>query len=94
MEEGAKKDIRVSFWIVNDKYTTESKNSLCPWPFERSYFSSDLRIVPCCMIGNPDKFELTKGSNFSDSWFSNKYINFRENHLEGKIPNICKSCYE
>ena len=94
VELGNKKNIRVSFWIVNDKYSVKSKNTLCPWPFERSYVSSDLRIVPCCMIGNPDKYELAKGSNLTDGWFSKKYIQFRENHLRGKIPAICKSCYE
>ena len=37
---GNKKNVRVSFWVINEKYSSESKETLCPWPFERSYIFS------------------------------------------------------
>ena len=42
------------FWNTTSKYSTETPEALCPWPFERAYISPDQRVVPCCVIGNPD----------------------------------------
>jgi len=92
--QGSKYGIDVAFWNVTDKFSTKSIESLCPWPFERSYISSDMRAVPCCMIGNPDTFEIAKIKNsFSSVWNSASYEKFREAHISGQIPEVCKSCY-
>ena len=52
------KSIRLSFWDVSSKYSSSTRDQICPWPFERTVITSDFRLVPCCMIGNPDTFEL------------------------------------
>ena len=52
---GNKNNIKVEYWSISEKF---NNNNICHWPFERFYISSDLRIVPCCMIGNPDHFEI------------------------------------
>lgn len=88
------KGIKLGFWDVNDKFDTTSWKNLCPWPFERAVVTSDLRTVPCCMIGDPDKFEIGKGKTFLVNWKSEEYKDFRQAHLDGKIPDICKSCYK
>lgn len=83
--------VRVSFWDVSDKFDAEH---LCPWPFERAVVTSDSRTVPCCMIGDPDKFELGKGLSFMKAWKSDEYKDFRASHLAGQIPEVCRGCYK
>lgn len=83
--------IDLTFWDISTKY---SKDNLCPWPFERAYISSDKKVVPCCMIGNPDIFSFGEIKNFADVWNGKEYIEFRQKHILGDIPNICKFCYK
>ena len=83
--------VRVSFWDVAEKFDQEN---LCPWPFERAVVTSDSRTVPCCMIGDPDKFELAKGMTFLKAWKSDEYKDFRAAHLSGQIPSVCRGCYK
>lgn len=83
--------VNVTFWDISDKY---SQTNLCPWPFERAYISSDKKVVPCCMIANPDTFHFGILNNtFEDIWNSQRYVQFREAHLSGKVPDVCKYCY-
>lgn len=90
---GAEGGVKVSFWDVSAKFDTDEIAHLCPWPFERAVVTSDLRTVPCCMIGDPDKFELGAGEGFLAAWLGQDYREFRQAHLDGKIPHVCKSCY-
>jgi pyrroloquinoline quinone biosynthesis protein E len=93
---GEKNNVRVSFWSVADKFDAKKSENLCPWPFERAVVTSDLRTVPCCMIGDPDAYEIGRGSGkkFTELWNGQEYVAFREAHLKGEIPEICKSCYK
>lgn len=90
--------VKVRFWSVNDKYDTDSVDNLCPWPFERAYVASDERIVPCCYIGNPDVYQIDKqlgeDVSFADVWFGDTYAKFRQDHLDGRIPDACAGCYK
>ncbi len=102
---GSSLGINVAFWNINEKYDVLNPNSLCEWPFERSYISSDSRVVPCCMVADPDTFELNADSkmsgkekewSFLEIWNSKQYQNFRKSHLSGdfeKLPKICQGCY-
>ena len=96
VSDGKKAGVRVSFWTLNDKFDASSIHTLCPWPFERAVVSSDSRVVPCCMIGNPDAYEIGRGirTTFSDIWFGKEYQKFRQDHLSGNIPAKCKLCYK
>ncbi len=85
------KGIKLGFWNVNEKFDGEN---LCPWPFERAVVTSDLRTVPCCMIGDPDKFEIGRGKSFGENWHGEEYRQFRLAHIAGNIPQVCKSCYK
>jgi MoaA/NifB/PqqE/SkfB family radical SAM enzyme len=80
-----------------EKYRTGDRKTLCPWPFERAFVSSDLRVVPCCYIGNPDIIQigstLTGQETITDVWRSEAYKEFRRAHLTGNIPTVCKGCY-
>ncbi len=88
---GKKEGVKVAFWDVSSKFDDKNK---CPWPFSRAVVTSDLRTVPCCMIGDPDKFELGKGMTFMKAWNSDEYQDFRAAHLSGQIPSVCKGCYK
>ena len=92
---GELRGVRVSFWQVNEKFSTESPEKLCPWPFQQAVVTSDLRTVPCCMIGDPDAFEIGAGSGkgFGELWQGDEYLAFRQAHLDGQIPKICRACY-
>src|SRR5262245_57850993 len=89
---GELRGIRVSFWDVSEKFEARP-GKRCPWPFERAVVTSDLRTVPCCMIGEPDAFEIGKGKPFLENWRGDEYRAFRQAHLDGNIPSICKACY-
>lgn len=93
LELGNKKNVKVRFWNITKKYSVKKKN-LCPWPFDRSYISSDNKIVPCCMIGNPDSFKIGEYNSLKDAWHSKEYQKFREGHINGNLPDVCKFCYE
>ncbi len=90
---GEKRGVRVRFWSALQKYSQDRPENTCPWPFERAYIGSDGRTVPCCMIGNPDTFEIGKGLSFAQAWASKEYADFRRAHLSGEVPEVCKSCY-
>jgi radical SAM protein with 4Fe4S-binding SPASM domain len=87
--------LKVTFWMNLSKYDLASRDSLCPWPFERAVVTSDKRIVPCCKIAVPEHYELGRepGEPLQDVWQSEEYTNFRQMHLDGNLPEVCKECY-
>jgi pyrroloquinoline quinone biosynthesis protein E len=85
--------VDVRFWRVSEKYSTASPSKMCPWPFERAYVSSDLRVVPCCIIGDPRVSELGPADDFDAVWFGAEHEAFRQAHLDGQVPKECVSCY-
>lgn len=93
VEEGERLGVKVWFWNVAEKYSTTSRDKLCPWPFERALVTSDLRTVPCCIISNPDAYELGKGRRFMEVWTGEEYAAFRQAHLDGNVPKLCQGCY-
>ncbi|MEQ8666530.1 MAG: radical SAM protein [Rhodospirillales bacterium] len=98
VKQGEKLGVRVAFWNITSKYRTDDPDTLCPWPFERAYVGSDLRVVPCCMIANPDACEIPDDGDgefsFTRIWNNDAYADFRRAHLEGDIPDVCLQCYE
>lgn len=97
IERGERFGVTVRFWSVNEKYRLGDVKTLCPWPFERAYIGSDMRVTPCCYIGNPDVYQIDgkidETRTFKDIWFGKEFERFRRSHLEGNIPDICRGCY-
>ena len=91
ISQGQEHGVRVAFWDVADKFHAAN---LCPWPFERAVVTSDSRTVACCMIGDPDKHELGKGQSLLTAWTGEEYRAFRQSHIDGAIPQVCKGCYK
>ena len=94
IEAGQARGVEVTFWVIDEKYDTDEPSHLCPWPFERTYVSSDLRIVPCCMIANPQIVDLGDARALDAMWNGPKLQAFRRAHLRGTIPPECRSCYK
>ena len=96
---GMELGVQVRFWNTTEKYATRSPETLCPWPFERAFVSSDLRVVPCCTIGNPDVCQIGSALEqddpgaFTRHWHGDEFVAFRRAHLDGRIPEVCKACY-
>jgi len=85
--------VEVTFWGTNDKFDQNVPEKLCSWPFERVVVSSDMRIVPCCMVANPEIYDLGDAKILHKEWNSNSFKDFRQSHIDGELPNICKNCY-
>ena len=94
IDDGKARGVEVTFWLIDEKYETDSPTHLCPWPFERAFVSSDMRIVPCCMIGNPQVVDVGDARDFTTAWNEKKIRAFRGLHLAGKIPKVCQTCYQ
>jgi MoaA/NifB/PqqE/SkfB family radical SAM enzyme len=90
---GKEHNVAVTFWFLNEKFDTTVPAKLCPWPFERVYVSSDMRIVPCCLISNPDTMELGDARSLTAEWNGSQMMEFRRSHLQGAIPKLCQACY-
>tara|TARA_B100000315_G_scaffold164438_1_gene153088 strand:+ start:127 stop:1161 length:1035 start_codon:yes stop_codon:yes gene_type:complete len=93
VELGIKLGVEVTFWFIDDKYRRSDKTRICPWPFERAYISSDMRVVPCCMIATPDVYDLGDARDLNTVWRSEKMKIFRKMHLSENLPLTCRSCY-
>ena len=94
IEDGRRRGVEVTFWAVDDRYETTSREKLCPWPFSRLYIASDMRVVPCCVIANPEIYDLGDAHDLTSVWNSDAMVEFRRTHLAGEIPDACKSCYK
>lgn len=85
--------IKVGIWNVTQQFSLDDKSRMCPWPFERTYISSDMQIVPC-PIGDPRRMNFGNAKDLKDNWNGKKLRGFRRAHLQGKLPAICRTCYE
>jgi MoaA/NifB/PqqE/SkfB family radical SAM enzyme len=99
VDRGKDIGVRVAFWVVGHKFETGSVETICSWPFDRAFVSSDLRVVPCCIISNPDTYQIGAkldgyANSLTDVWRSKDYREFRRMHLEGQIPPVCQNCYK
>ena len=95
VEYGDALGVKVRFWNATEKHSTDKPENLCPWPFERAVVTSDMRVVPCCMIGDPDSFEIGRDTHSSllELWRREEYRAFHQAHLTGDLPSVCRGCY-
>jgi len=90
---GRAEGIEITYWRLPDKYHAGAPESLCPMPFQRAFVSSDLRIVPCGGIGNPNVVDFGPAEELESMWSGARFTKFRKAHLQGRIPGFCKHCY-
>jgi pyrroloquinoline quinone biosynthesis protein E len=94
IESGRSRGVEVTFWYMDEKYEFGPKEKLCPWPFGRGYISSEMKLVPCCMVANPDVSDLGDATKIVDTWNGPRMREFRRMHLEGSVPEFCWTCYK
>ena len=83
--------LNLTFWHVSERF---SHQNICFWSFERFLLTSDGYVVPCCLIANPNIYHFGKYSKFTELWYGKVMSDFRETHIRGKIPTICRDCYK
>lgn len=99
INQGESLGVRVGVVTVNEKFSAAGDpRNRCRWPFVGTVISSDDRFAPCCHIYNPDHFEIKHragaGASVTEVWRSEEYMKFRAAHLEGIVPDACRSCYK
>lgn len=95
IRRGQELGIEVTFWDGSDKYVyDEKKDKICNWLFDRAFISADMKIVPCCEINYAETCCLGDAKSFLHEWNNESYKELRRAHLAGKIPEMCKECYQ
>lgn len=95
IEKGKELGVEVTFWDGSDKYIfDDKKDKICNWLFGRAFISADMKIVPCCEITYAGTCSFGDAKNFLDEWNNESYRNIRKEHLLGKIPPMCRDCYQ
>ena len=93
-------DIKFTFGTSGQSY---SKNNPCRWPWRSLYISTEGKIVPCCVVGVPETWNMGSLAEtpLKEIWNNDAYVNLRKQfslHSRGKIQNsnlnkLCESCY-
>ena len=91
IERGIELGVDLTFWNQTARYDDEN---LCPWVFTRPYISAEWKVVPCCIIGDPNVKNFGDASNLREIWKSPEYMEFRKMHLEARLPEYCRACYK
>lgn len=68
----------------------------CYWPWRSCFIATDGKVVPCCLIADPEVVSLGDLSkiSFKEIWNGKNYQDFRRNIKEHNIPTYCSDCYE
>ncbi|HEY9199344.1 MAG TPA: radical SAM protein [Gammaproteobacteria bacterium] len=66
----------------------------CDWPWRGPYISYRGEVMPCCMVGTPDRACVghTALESFGAVWEGAAYDVFRDGLLNDRPPEVCSSC--
>lgn len=67
----------------------------CDWPWRGPYISYDGTVMPCCMIGTPDRGNfgrIDEQRTTNAVWLGEGYRLFRRELNSAEPPDICRSC--
>ncbi len=87
------KDKGLNFiYVRGNKYCPEKP---CVWPWQAGFISTDGRMVPCCLLSDPDIFNLGNVSEvpLREIWNGEKMKKLRRTLKEGKFHPFCRDCY-
>ena len=78
--------------LDDDIYSFENP---CMWPWTSLYIGTDGKIVPCCVVGVPETWNMgdITVQSIDQIWNNESYLNLRKNLIKGDIPETCKPCY-
>jgi MoaA/NifB/PqqE/SkfB family radical SAM enzyme len=80
---------------VDDRVATGSAaQTRCDWPFDKAYITAAGDLLPCCMVGTPDRASF--GNVFRDGlkavWHGALARDWREGLLRGAPGPLCEGC--
>lgn len=66
----------------------------CDWPWRGPYISYRGEVMPCCMVGTPDRACLGNAAleTFAAVWDGAAYGSFRDGLLRDEPADVCRSC--
>ena len=79
-------------YVRKTKFTSQSP---CVWPWQSGYVSTDGRMVPCCLLADPDiiNFGNILETPMKEIWNGEKMKDLRKSIKEGKFRHYCRDCY-
>ena len=74
--------------------TTQRGAARCDWPWRGPYISYRGEVMPCCMVGTPDRAQLgdIARHDIAQVWNDTSYRSFREALESDAPPDVCRSC--
>lgn len=76
----------------DDVYSFEKP---CMWPWNSMFIGTEGKIVPCCVIGVPETWNMgdITVQQIKNIWNNESYLKLRKNLIRGEVPDTCKPCY-
>jgi MoaA/NifB/PqqE/SkfB family radical SAM enzyme len=65
----------------------------CRWPWDGLYLTADGALLPCCMVGTPDRANLGDATpGVTAAWHGPAARSFREALASDAPPAVCRGC--
>lgn len=95
IEETKNKAREKGFNFVYVRKTKFTPRKPCVWPWQAGFIATDGRMVPCCLLGNPETFSLGNVLEmpFKEVWNGVKMKGLRKTLKEGPLYPFCRDCY-
>ncbi len=79
-------------YVRKTKFTSQKP---CVWPWQAGFISTDGRMVPCCLLADPEiiNFGNVLNTPFKEIWNGEKMKNLRKSLKEKKFRDYCRDCY-
>lgn len=81
--------------FVYVRKTRFTRRKPCVWPWQSGFIATDGRMVPCCLLADPDitNFGNILETPFKDIWNGQEMKELRRSLKEGKLYHYCSDCY-
>ncbi|MEW6599773.1 MAG: radical SAM protein [Nitrospirota bacterium] len=95
VEEAQKKAEEKGLNFVYVRKTRFTPGNPCVWPWQAGFISTDGRMVPCCLLADPDiiNFGNVLDIPFKEIWNGDRIKELRRTIKEGKLNHYCRDCY-
>jgi pyrroloquinoline quinone biosynthesis protein E len=79
-------------YVRKTRFTPEQP---CIWPWQAGFIATDGRMVPCCLLADPEiiNFGNVLETPFSEIWNGEKIKMLRKMLKEGRLSHYCRDCY-
>ncbi len=79
-------------YIRKTRFTPEQP---CVWPWQAGFIATDGRMVPCCLLADPEiiNFGNLLNTPFKQIWNGEEMKNLRRSLKEENFRDYCRDCY-